>query len=591
MSDTSAIEHDSTSLVTVLSSDHGRQRRAERRIGKRDLQAAVKYGVRGMGFPCPRTGAIRYKFTYADVVYITDETCRQEITSWPAPGAGFDMALKEITPAAAAAHARARATLHASPGSWTSHTVIVVDQSGSMRRPDVADGATRSDAVWVTLAHAFVKEQLESGTARDTDVVSLVAMNDGGTLLLDREPLDWLLYNRLVELLRSAEPKSRGNYLPALDQAEECLLHNTHGSCALLLMFLSDGRPSDCPPRGPGHSVIKLRAAVRARLSGLASRFGRRLTVGMIGFGPPGEDFSLLSSMAECCTPYGSSGVFQRPDMSIDALRSVFTSLSSTLTATKVELTKLGGSAQRTVRDVRREPVGADYMLLGSDLSLDLEDWFYYDSATDIESRVRWSPAARTWEELLTFISEGAVGVAMHQSIFGEGAERMVRQFREVDVSGWFVGQPLVAKESRFLEDLDNDDLRHFHRTFCETQFRAQELAQAFNRRLERIPGVDASTPRISFLECSVYVVQDSKRGWIGVLVEKMLDPGRYKKWNNNAGHVHGMAALQWQQPPAAGATASQEPALAPGGAEWVLVKCTDTSSGICFAVPRLLVL
>ena len=40
---------DSTSLVTILSSAHGRQRRAEREIHKRDLQAAVKYGVNVSG--------------------------------------------------------------------------------------------------------------------------------------------------------------------------------------------------------------------------------------------------------------------------------------------------------------------------------------------------------------------------------------------------------------------------------------------------------------------------------------------------------------------------------------------------------------
>lgn len=47
--------------------------------------------------------------------------------------------------------------------SWTSHTVAVVDQSGSMRNTDLEDGATRSDAVWLTLAMDFVARRLESG--------------------------------------------------------------------------------------------------------------------------------------------------------------------------------------------------------------------------------------------------------------------------------------------------------------------------------------------------------------------------------------------------------------------------------------------
>ena len=46
----------------------------------------------------------------------------------------------------------------------------ILDESGnpgrSMRKTDIADGATRSDAVWVTLAMDFVLQQLESGEVR-----------------------------------------------------------------------------------------------------------------------------------------------------------------------------------------------------------------------------------------------------------------------------------------------------------------------------------------------------------------------------------------------------------------------------------------
>eukprot|EP00959_Pyramimonas_sp_CCMP1952_P384663 8061716-Pyramimonas_sp.AAC.2 len=80
-----------TSAVTVLASAHGRQRRLKRKINIRDLQAAVKYGTKEAGYPCPRTGDLRWKYTFADVCYITDETSRREITSWPVPGAGLDV--------------------------------------------------------------------------------------------------------------------------------------------------------------------------------------------------------------------------------------------------------------------------------------------------------------------------------------------------------------------------------------------------------------------------------------------------------------------------------------------------------------------
>jgi hypothetical protein len=86
-----------TSLVTVLESEHGRQRRMERKIGLRDLQAAVRHGVRTPGFPCPRTGEGRWKYTFAGVVYVTDSTSRKEITSWPAPALGLDVETVEVS--------------------------------------------------------------------------------------------------------------------------------------------------------------------------------------------------------------------------------------------------------------------------------------------------------------------------------------------------------------------------------------------------------------------------------------------------------------------------------------------------------------
>jgi len=78
----------STDAVTLLSSVHGRDRRSLRKIGKRDLQAAVKHGTKELQV-CRRAGPhyleTRYKYTFADIVYITDETSTKEITSWVKP--------------------------------------------------------------------------------------------------------------------------------------------------------------------------------------------------------------------------------------------------------------------------------------------------------------------------------------------------------------------------------------------------------------------------------------------------------------------------------------------------------------------------
>lgn len=79
--------------VLRTSSVHGEQRRRERDIDKRDLQAAIKYGSNEMTF-CKickicknghRKRELRWKYTFAEVVYITDETSTNEITSWTFP--------------------------------------------------------------------------------------------------------------------------------------------------------------------------------------------------------------------------------------------------------------------------------------------------------------------------------------------------------------------------------------------------------------------------------------------------------------------------------------------------------------------------
>ena len=76
-------------LDTILSSVHGRQRRMERDIAKQDLQAAVAFGIKEQQFG--RRGETLWKFTFADVVFITDETSTKETTSWVLPACGVDL--------------------------------------------------------------------------------------------------------------------------------------------------------------------------------------------------------------------------------------------------------------------------------------------------------------------------------------------------------------------------------------------------------------------------------------------------------------------------------------------------------------------
>lgn len=523
-----------TSAATILSSDHGRMRRAQRMIDKRDLQAAVKYGVKERSYNT--YGVPRWKYTFADIVYITDDTSRREITSWAKPGVGLNAEKRTISDDMKTEHKIACDTLSHNQANWTSHTVIVVDQSGSMRK-FVEGGATRSDAVWLTIAIDFVAKQINEGKSCATDVVSIVAMGRTSRLLIDRKPHDWLLFNKVIDLLRSEEPYFDGNYIPSIDVAEMLLLSNTYGSCALTLFFFSDGKPSDKLPPGTyggyieGHSQL-----IGDRIESLASRFGRRLTVMTVGFADY-EDFSVLIDMARRPKRFQSKGSFFAAKLNPEALGEAFSSLSSSLNQTRSELTAIGATHQRSVRNVLRKPMD----LIGVSLIPD-DDWYTYESST----RCLYSHKNPKDEEFTYAppLHENSCGVALSKRYFGEGAERIVREFREVGKNGLFVGPMLVAKESRFqvdVEHTDRDKIYKFHRTFCNTQERAQGLANVFNEWLEKLPCYDPkSTPKISFLSCSVYVVHDRNLGEMGALVEKQLNPSKYKKWNDNCGGVNG---------------------------------------------------
>ena len=88
------------------------------------------------------------------------------------------------------------------------------------------------------------------------------------------------------------------------------------------------------------------------RIGALASRFSRRLTVGNIGFAALSEKFSTLQAMTDACAAYQCQASFHKPTLTAQLLHSILTGLSSTLTNTKTELIVLGGTKQKTVRDV-----------------------------------------------------------------------------------------------------------------------------------------------------------------------------------------------------------------------------------------------
>lgn len=209
-----------TSLITILSSEHGRLRREQRDIDKRDLRKALKYGTR------QRAWGQRWLVEYDGITFITNDSMTKEVTAYPSP-----LPEMELEPEMVEQHTKATSLLHAKPGLSTSHTVIVIDNSGSMlsKKNNVLLYRDSQNAAFSMTALEFVAEQLFNQTAVNSDLVSLVKFSSRAKVEIDREPIDWIVYNKLLSHRntdrfddRKTAPSfdilcSQSNYLPALE--------------------------------------------------------------------------------------------------------------------------------------------------------------------------------------------------------------------------------------------------------------------------------------------------------------------------------------------------------------------------------------
>ena len=281
---------------TLLSGVHGRQRRQERHIEKIDLQRARRYGMKEEA----RYG--REKYTYGGVVFIYDPQKNYEVTSYPSGDAlvGNATGTRHAAPVlldkykwdddwheqsdkrhhdtrhlqAVREHTNSEhVPAEGKRANYTSHSVLVVDMSGSMRRDDVNGARCRSDGVWLALARDYVKIPLERGERSSDDLISIVVMRDTAEVVLKYEPNTWVLFNKLLDMREwdNIRPQGHGNYIPAIEEAEKLLTANTHAGCSLSLLFFSDGKPSDKS------------GDFKGKMGELASKFGRRLSIACIG--------------------------------------------------------------------------------------------------------------------------------------------------------------------------------------------------------------------------------------------------------------------------------------------------------------------
>ena len=132
----------SVAASSLLSGTHGRKRRRQRQISKLDLHRARRFGMKEPA----RYG--RVKYTLAGKVFIYDPSTNREVTSYAsadAVGASTGsqqkppiLLSKRSIPAQRWQQNQAlRERLLQAKDTWKSHSVLVVDMSGSMRQDDV----------------------------------------------------------------------------------------------------------------------------------------------------------------------------------------------------------------------------------------------------------------------------------------------------------------------------------------------------------------------------------------------------------------------------------------------------------------------
>jgi hypothetical protein len=200
----------------LLSTLHDRERREQREIAKITLKEARRYGM------AEKQSKGRIRYTYAGHVFIYDPKSNRAITSWKIDSDGpkqsarpkkkkesksgtrfqrpimIQKSANHDTADVLLSHSDVADQVQMLKQKWTSHTVLVVDMSGSMREDDVSGARCRADGVWTTLARDYVRQQLENETCSVYDVVSVIVMRTTARVVIKYEPMTWVLYNKLV---------------------------------------------------------------------------------------------------------------------------------------------------------------------------------------------------------------------------------------------------------------------------------------------------------------------------------------------------------------------------------------------------------
>ncbi|CAB9526886.1 myosin heavy chain kinase [Seminavis robusta] len=507
------------------------------------LNAAMKDGKKREGIPTP-DGDPTVAYTYKDKVFIVNDVSGEQVKSYRLPNGLEEV---EISAEVRAQHEQGVAELKRNHDAWTSYTAVVVDTSGSMRKGDFHGAQSRLKAVWESFANDYIYRRIQEGNCGMHDMVSIVSFSDGVVEVLRDEPTTWILYNRLCQIRNSGcpAPRGHGHFIPGLKRAEELLqAPSSNLACALNLIFLSDGRPSD---------HIELRTStsdcfdcIENYVEKLASKYGRRLNFSSIGIGKEGSQFEMLRRMADAASDFGAHSRFRLPAMSCASLGSTLTESATALAKTQIEMLDEEGTKQRKMKPIQRESRKRAQEFPKTVSESDFAIYSTENVSREIffQTEVQIKRRRRRWEGKFGTVKlqhAKAKYVAMKKKALGQGGERFAFQFYELAQDRrTIVGQRYVAKESCFILNNAEDESsrRTFVHKFCMTQQFTSRIAKEFNTELDSLGDFCRSIPRVKVLECSVYHLADPEQGRISVLVEPRLDHMKWTKWNSNTGYI-----------------------------------------------------
>ena len=447
-----------TSLITILSSEHGRLRREQRDIDKRDLQKALKYGTRETAW------GRRWKIEYDGITFITDSSMRREVTAFPSPLPNVPVDSSMITESI-----KARQLLHQKPELATSHTVLIVDNSGSMlsKKNDIHLYRDSQNAAFSFTALEFVAEQLFNNTAVNSDLVSLIKFSSKPTVELSREPISWNVYNKILShrntdtfVNRQHAPSNDqifgcSNFIPALEKAHELLQEGHHDQLALSLFFFSDGQSTD--HMKAGMSSEKAIDTMREIISKMAEEFRDTLSVNTVGLGNQYDDFKSLRAIADVATSSGAKGSFEWCDRTAHSISSSISSLVTSTTETRVALQegRRRGYTQRadlvSEKEAAVDPKWSFFRI---------HEHFVYDPrpqykrfhiSSELPLAVGNSAEAK---ERARHLKNNPPYLAINSNYLGKGAERVAFRCRLSESANehTFVLGEMVAKETKDVE-------------------------------------------------------------------------------------------------------------------------------------------